>query len=211
MMQNNAFATGGGSEACTLIVKDVSDSTVIEGARIVVRTLDQTTAKVNNMTTDVNGVRILELDVASYFASITANNYIRITDTIAVAQDSTWTLYMSEFDPGSPSDTGQCIVYVYAGNLIDTLVGADFRAIPLGKGNWKHSDGRLIIPETVSSQTNSSGYAELTIWQTHEVTNQKGDSLYYRFQIITTAGVRKFDLRKHAVPDSANYWLRSLK
>jgi len=176
MMQNNAFATGGGSEACTLIVKDVSDSTVIEGARIVVRTLDQSTVKVNNMTTDVNGVQILELDVASYFTLITANNYTRITDTIAVAQDSTWILYMSEFDPGSPSSAGCCLVYgyIYQANGDPAPNATVSATIP--DDYWPVRYDGAAIDAYNSTNTDSLGYWEMDLYANPVVLTDQADS-----------------------------------
>jgi len=98
--------TGGGSEAETLIVLSTGDSTQIEGASITVRTIDQSTVKVDGVATDVNGKRILELDPDpdSFFVAVTHNNYTFITDTIVVASGGqTDTLFMTLFNPGSAS------------------------------------------------------------------------------------------------------------
>ena len=109
---DNLSLTGGGSEPETLIVKAAADSSLIQGARITVRTIDQSTVKVPGLTTDVNGKRILELDVDSFVVAVTANNYVYILDTIVVASGGqTDIIYMTLFDPGSPAEENETRVY----------------------------------------------------------------------------------------------------
>ena len=86
--------SGGGSEPETLIVLAAHDSTLIQGARVTVRTIDQSTTRIDGLMTDVNGRLILELDPDSFFVAVIANNYEQIKDTIIVAggggTDSLW-------------------------------------------------------------------------------------------------------------------------
>jgi hypothetical protein len=55
---DNLTLSGGGTEAETLIVMSSADSTLIQGVSIVVRTLDQSTVKIDGLFTDQNGNRI---------------------------------------------------------------------------------------------------------------------------------------------------------
>jgi len=102
--------TGSGSEACTLIVKQ-DGLNPIQGARIVIRTIDQLATRVPGLFTDTDGRGISELDYGDYFVSVMANNYVSFSDTLNVNCDSTWVLSMTLFDPGQPPSPPLCRVY----------------------------------------------------------------------------------------------------
>jgi hypothetical protein len=160
--------TGGGTEPETVIVLSVGDTTQIQGAVVVVRTLDQSTVKVPGLTTDVNGKLILELGdgvgTDSFFVATSHNNYIYKTDTIAVASGGgTDTVWMTQFSPNSPTDTGKVTLYVWTDDILgDTLEGATFAVTPITKSkNWRTDGGRVILPQTVTKATDSLGYARI--------------------------------------------------
>ncbi len=195
--------TGGGTEACTLFVKQ--DSTAaIQSARIVIRTLDQSATKVPGLFTDVNGTGIAELDPASYFISITANNYVPLVDTFVVSQDATWLFNMDPYDPGNPPAPDLCRVYgwVYdigGENLADVTVSAE---IPSDYQPVKYGD-IIITPFKKSTCSDSTGYWEIDLFP-NGVLSQPDSK--YQFVIEYPSGV--ILKSQVAVPDLSSWQFR---
>ena len=208
-----------GSEAETLIVLASADTTAIQGAVVVVRTLDQSTVKVPGLTTDTNGKLILELGdgvgTDSFYVAISANNYIFNTDTIAVASGGgTDTLWMTQFSPGSPTDTGKVIIYVWTDDVLgDTLERAIFSISPITKSkNWVTDGGRVILPKTESVYTDSLGYGEIEVYRSayvHPYKYKEGsfetesDSLKYNVTIYKE-GYSRFDIYNYIAPSDSS-------
>jgi hypothetical protein len=195
--------TGGGTEACTLFVRQ--DSTApIQSARIVIRTLDQSATKVPGLFTDVNGKGIAELDPASYFISITANNYVPLVDTLVVSQNATWLFNMDPYDPGNPPAPDLCRVYgwVYdigGENLADVTVSAE---IPSDYQPVKYGDV-IITPFKKSTCSDSTGYWEIDLFP-NSVLSQPDSK--YQFVIEYPSGV--ILKSKAAVPDTVTWQFR---
>lgn len=145
-----------GTEPETLIVLSTDDSTQIQSARVVVRTIDQSTVKVDGLTTDVNGKLILELDADSFFVAITANNYTQTLDTIVVAAGGqTDTLWMVLFDPGSPAgDLTRVYGRVQTGGV--GIKGVDITA-EIPDEYWPIRFGTALIVARRDTTTDSSG------------------------------------------------------
>lgn len=195
--------TGGGSEACTLFVKD-NGVIPIYGARIVIRTLDQSAVRVPGLYTDVNGRGVVELDAAAYFVSLSANNYIPQLDTIYVSGDSSWSLSMAPFDPGSPQAPDLCRVYgwIYdiSGNLLeDVTVTAEIPSefYPVKYGNV------IITPFEKSVVTDTAGYWRIDLFPNSVLSDT---SSRYQFTIEYPSGVV---LKSRVeVPDSLSWQFR---
>lgn len=153
---DNLSLTGGGTEPETLIVLSTDDSTQIQGARVVVRTIDQSTVKVDGLTTDVNGKLILDLDADSFFVAVTANNYTQTLDTIVVAfGGQTDTLFMVLFDPGAPAgDLTRVYGRVQTGDV--GIKGVDITA-EIPDEYWPIRFGTALIIARRDTTTDSSG------------------------------------------------------
>ncbi|UCC79003.1 MAG: hypothetical protein JSW64_12095 [Candidatus Zixiibacteriota bacterium] len=201
---DNLSLSGGGSEPETLIVMSSPDSTLIEGASVVVRTLDQSTVKVDGLLTDQNGRRLLELDPDSFFVALTHNNYGLTLDTIVVLSGGgTDTLWMTEFDPGQPSSPDLCRVYgwIYdiSGNaveLTDVTVEIPSKHYPL------KYNGIIITPFRKTTESDSTGYWYIDLFPNQLLS--KSDSEYL-FTIEYPSGV--IFKTKTAVPDSSSWQL----
>lgn len=156
---DNLSLSGGGSEPETLIVLSSGDSTQIQGARVTIRTIDQSTIKVDGLTTDVNGKLIAELDADSFVVAITANNYTYILDSIVVAAGGqTDTLFMTIFDPGSPSAANLCKVYGWMRRGGVALKGAKVSAF-IPDDYWPIYESNVaILARKDPATTDSAGY-----------------------------------------------------
>lgn len=202
---DNLTLSGGGTEAETLVVMSVSDSTVIENASIVVRTLDQSTVKVDGLSSDQNGRRILELDPDSFFVAVTHNNYTQTLDTIAILSGGgTDTLWMERFDPGVPSSPDLCRVYgwIYDISGIAVEKATVTAEIPSDYYPVKY-DGIIITPFSKTAESDSTGY-----WEIDLLPNQllsKTDS-EYMFTVEYPSGII-YKIRT-AVPDSSSWQLQ---
>jgi hypothetical protein len=195
--------TGGGTEACTLLVKQDS-SAAIQSARIVIRTLDQSTTKVPGLFTDVDGKGITELDAASYFISITANNYVPLADTLIVSNDASWLFNMTPFDPGNPPSPELCRVYgwVYdigGENLANVTISAE---IPSEYQPMKYGDV-IITPFKKSICSDSTGYWEIDLFPNSILSLPDSK---YQFVIEYPSGV--IMKSKVAVPDTVSWQFR---
>jgi hypothetical protein len=195
--------SGGGSESCTLVVRQNGIAS-IQGARIVIRTIDQSATRVPGLCTDINGRRIVELDPTSYFLSVTANNYIPLCETLTVHHDSTWQISMTPFDPGNADSPELCRVYgwVYdigGENLADVTVSAaipsDYRPVKYGSV--------IITPFKKSTQSDSTGYWQLDLFPNSVLS--RADSKY-QFTIEYPSGV--IMKSKVVVPDSVSWQFR---
>lgn len=167
------LTNGSGTEPETLVVLSTSDSTAIESASIVIRTLNQTTIKVDGWLTDVNGLANLELDIASYFRSVTHNNYTQVNDTLVVANDGgTDTVWMIPFDPGSPTAGGTGVLY----GRIHDMTGAILQGaivtitIPDKFKNLTH-DGVVVTPFNRADTTDSNGDWSISLYQYNELSD----------------------------------------
>lgn len=175
---DNLSLSGGGTEPETLIVLSTGDSTQIQGARITLSTINQATVKVDGLTTDVNGKRILGLDADSFFVNITANNYTQISDTIVVAAGGqTDTLFMTLFDPGSPSNPDLCrlygTLYDYDGSkLRNTTVRAQIptKYWPV---RW---DAKYAFRAWGETETDTAGYFQIDLYPSVGILTGLGDS-----------------------------------
>ena len=195
--------SGNGSEACTLIVRD--DGIVpILGARIIIRTLDQTATRIPGLLTDVNGNRIVELDPSPYYVSIMANNYFPLTDTILINRDSTWHFAMTFFNPGAPGSPDLCRVYGWIYDITGAMLSnVKIKAeIPTNYQPIKYGD-IIITPFEKSTETDSTGY-----WQIDLIPNSRlsDPDSKYQFVIEYPSGV--VYKSKVAVPDSINWEFR---
>ncbi|HBC45898.1 MAG TPA: hypothetical protein DEO84_10845 [candidate division Zixibacteria bacterium] len=195
--------SGGGSEACTLFVRQ-NGTAPIQGAKVVIRSLDQTATRVPGLSTDINGRRFVELDPASYYLSITANNYVPISETLAVHKDSTWLISMTLFDPGNAASPDLCRVYgwVYdigGENLADVTVSAEIPTDyqPVKFGNV------IITPFKKFAKSDSAGYWQIDLFPNSVLS--RTDSKY-QFTIEYPSGV--IMKSKIAVPDSVSWQYR---
>jgi hypothetical protein len=201
---DNLSLSGGGSEPETLIVMSSSDSTLIEGVSIIIRTLDQSTVKVDGLCTDQNGRRILELDADSFFVAATHNNYTQALDTIFVQSGGgTDTLWMMIFDPGQPSSPDLCRVYgwIYdiSGNAVErTSVTAE---IPSEYHPVKY-DGVIITPYRKTAESDSTGYWYIDLFPNQLLSRTESA---YLFTVEYPSGV--IYRKKTAVPDSSSWQL----
>jgi len=201
---DNLTLSGGGSEPETLIAVSSTDSTLIEGASIVVRTLDQSTVKVDGLCTDQNGRLILELDADSFFVALTHNNYTQTLDTIAVQSGGgTDTLWMTEFDPGQPSSPDLCRVYgwIYdiSGNAVErasvtTEIPSEFHPVKY--------NGVIITPFRKTAESDSTGYWYIDLFPNQLLSKTESE---YQFAIEYPSGV--IFKTETAVPDSSSWQL----
>ncbi len=163
---DNLSLSGGGTEPETLVVLNTSDSTLVQGVRTTVRTIDQTTVKVNGMTTDSNGRLILDLDADSFYVALSANSYNPGSDTLVVAQGGgTDSLWLTSFDPGNPPSPDLCRVfgwvYDFSGQPLSYVTVSV--EIPTEYHPVKYSE-TIITPFKKSVETNSSGYWEIDLF-----------------------------------------------
>lgn len=196
---------GGGSEPETLVVLSASDSSKIQGARIGIRTVDQSTVKVSGLITDLNGCLILALDPDSFWVEINANGFNPVMDTIVVADGGgSESYYLSMFNPGNPPEPGLCRVYGWVYNIsADSLPGIAVTAeIPREYHPVKY--GNIVItPFSTSTITDSSGY-----WQLDLIPGEalSGDNVKYMFTVKSSSGV--IYRAKVEVPQLASWQLQ---
>lgn len=202
---DNLTLSGGGTEAETLVVISSADSTLIQGVSVVVRTLDQSTVKVDGLFTDQNGSRVLELNSDSFFVALTHNNYTQTLDTLLVTSGGgTDTLWMARFNPGDPPSPDLCRVYGWVYDISgDPLEKSEITAEITSEYHPLKYSGVIITPFRKSVESDSAGY-----WYLDLLPNQllsKTDS-EYRFTIQYPFGViYKTDA---AVPDSSSWQLQ---
>lgn len=157
--------SGGGSEPETIIVKSQNDSSLIQGAKITIRTLDQLTTRVPGLQTDNLGRRQVELDPGNYVLAVTANNYCQLIDTITVATGGgAATAYLSKFDPGQAPSPSLCRVYGWISDLGGGNVdGVEITAeIPKKYQPTKYA-GILVTPYITGCVSDSLGYWALDL------------------------------------------------
>lgn len=197
--------SGGGSEPETLIVLAAHDSTLIQAARVTIRTIDQSTTRVDGLMTDVNGQLILELDPDSFFVAINANNFEQIKDTILIAAGGgTDSLWLQLFSPGAPVGPELCRVYGWIYDIGgESPVGIEVTAeIPRQYHPVEYEDV-IITPFSKSTFTDSTGYWQMDLLP-NELLNPTGSN--YLFTIKYQSGV--IYRREAGVPDSTAWRLQ---
>lgn len=201
---DNLSLSGGGSEPETLVVMSSPDSTKIEGTSVVVRTLDQSTVKVDGLLTDVNGRLILELDADSFFVALTHNNYEQTLDTIVVLSGGrTDTLWMSIFDPGQPSSPDLCRVYGWIYDI--SGIGVEHANITIEIPSEYHPvkySSIIITPFRKTTESDSAGYWYIDLFPNQLLSKIESE---YLFTIEYPSGV--IFKTKTAVPDSSSWKL----
>jgi hypothetical protein len=180
--------SGGGTEPETIMVKSLVDSSAIQGAKITIRTLDQSTTRVPGILTDNLGRRQVELEPGSYVLVVTANNYCQVIDTISVLNGGGMaTVYLAMFDPGNPPTPNLCRVYGWISDLCgENVNGVEICAeIPEKYQPAKYS-GVFVAPYMASCFSDSLGY-----WAMDLIPNEllsRSDSKYL-FTIKYHSGV----------------------
>jgi len=185
---DNLSISGGGTEPETLVVVNSVDSTLIQGARATIRTLDQSTVKINGLSTDLNGQLIIDMDAGDYFAAIFANNCNPCLDTLTVEQGGgTDTLWLTSFDPGNPQPPGLCRVFGWIYDLSGQPVAdAEITAEIPSEYHPLTFSGTLITPFKLSVATDSLGYWQIDLLPNSLMSNP--DSRYY-FTIKYPSGI----------------------
>jgi hypothetical protein len=205
---DSIIGLGGGTEPETVIVLSVGDTTAIQGAVIVVRTLDQSTVKVSGVTTDVNGTRILELGdgvgVDSFVIAVSHNNYTYVIDSLAVASGGgTDTVWMVQFDPGSASGV-LCRVYNNIKDVNQTAIrGAKITAeIPHEFWPVTHDNEARVMRYSTKSDT--LGNWSMDILPNGILLTAQGDSSSF-YIIEGKRGGESIFRYKVTVPDSSSF------
>lgn len=195
--------SGGGTEPETLVIcYDISSPAPIEGAKITIRNITQSTLKVDGLNTDVNGVRILELDSDSFFVAITHNNYDQLLDTLIVdVGGDTDTLWMTEFDPGSATDTTKCKVYGWIKNPDTTPIDKVSVSAVIPQEYWpvRIDATDTAILARLDTKTDSLGYWELEL----PPTSILNDTTSYWLISANKSGTNIFTIQA-IVPDTVN-------
>ena len=196
---------GGGTEPETLVVMSVNDSTLIQGAKTTIRTIDQTTVRADGFATNVNGKLILDLDPDSFFVAVTANDYSMCLDTLLVAPGGgTDTLWLNRFDPGNPSTPDLCRVYGWVYDisglpLSEVSVAAE---IPPEYQPVQYS-GAMITPFKKIAMTDIAGYWQIDLFPNSLLSNQNSR---YSFKIEYPSGI--VYKTKIEVPDLSSWQLQ---
>ena len=179
---------GGGSEPETLVVLSSVDSTKIQGARVSVKTIDQSTFRISGLHTDINGKLIVSLDPGSFWIEVFANGFNPEFDTLVVADGGgTVMLLMDRFDPGTPPDPGLCRVYGWVYDISgDSLADIDVTAeIPREFHPVKYSNV-VITPFSKSTTTDINGYWQLDLIPSLALS---GGDVEYLFTVKNNQGV----------------------
>lgn len=200
--------TGGGTEPETLIVLDTADTTQVSGARVTVRTIDQSTVKVDGLITDVNGKLILDLDADSFFVATVMNNYQQALDTIVVAAGGqTDTIWVVPIDPAAATAPNMCNVYFDTWAIVsDTIKGAKLEATVYdSKPPYRDSDSSVIlIPRKIIAYTNSNGRATISLVRSSEATDITGNNVTYTFT-LSKSNYFKAKFENRTVPDASSW------
>ncbi len=201
----NLTLSGGGTEPETLIVISFPESTLIEGAEIVVRTIDQSTVKVDGLATGINGRRILELDPDSFFVALTHNNYTQSLDTIVVPSGGgTDTLWMTTFNPGDPPSADLCRVFGWVYNIAGAPVkNAEISAQITSEYHPVKYSGIVITPFKKTTVTDSTGYWAMDLLPNSLLSSPESE---YMVTIEYPSGI--IFRTKTAVPDSSSWQLQ---
>ena len=140
-----------------------------------------------------------------------------IPQTFVVTASFKDTITMTSFSPSMPTDTGKVVLYIWTDRILgDTLENAVFNIIPITKGkNWRTEGGRLVLPGTASKKTDSTGYAEIEVYQSGFVhpSKYKGgawvsepDSLKYNIS-VAFEGLEPFEIYNYVAPSDSNAWI----
>ena len=179
---------GGGTEPETLFVFSLEDTSRIQGARVNVRSVDQTTLIASGLHTSYDGKLLLALNPDSYWVELNAYGFNQVFDTLIVSDGGgTDSLFMARFDPGEPPDPGLCRVYGWVYDIAgDSLADIEVTAeIPREYHPVKY-DRLIITPFCKSTQTDSTGYWQLDIIPSTEFSRE--DALYL-FTVKNSEGV----------------------
>ena len=207
---DNLSLTGGGTEPETLIVLDTADTTQVSGARITVRTIDQSTVKVDGLITDVNGKLILDLDSDSFFVATVSNNYQQALDTIVVAVGGqTDTIWVVPIDPAAASGPNMVSVYIDTWDIVgDTVVNAKLEITVNGIPPYRDSDSSVVmIPRKITVYTDTLGRAQTSIWKSSAVTDLRGNEITYNFK-LTKSNYFSALFEDRTAPDSGPWKIR---
>lgn len=179
---------GGGTEPETLIAFSVEDSSRIQGARISVRSLDQSTLKVSGLVTDSNGKLLLALDPDSFWVEITANSFNQTLDTIIVTEGGgTDSLFMGRFDTGVPPEPGLCRVYGWVYDISgDSLSGVTITAEISREYHPVRYGNAVITPFSLSTLSDSSGYWQIDLIPSALLSDPE---IKYMFTVKSNLGV----------------------
>jgi hypothetical protein len=166
------------------------DSTISQSVPrmdLLVRPEDQSNLS-GDGTTDESGYATIPLGLGNYIvleeeAGYTQDNGI---DSFEVSGADTFTVYVDQWDPGSPVDTMYCLVDGYLGEIRNVLTervkNVKVCFTPGGYGrDTCNSVG--VVPEEVCTRTDTLGYfSQQLLWSVCHLSNSD-DSLQYEISI----------------------------
>jgi len=141
--------------------------------------------------TDSDGLSVFALANGTYLAWGSANGYSQTTvpDTVVVSSATTDTVYMAANTISAPNLPDRCTAYIYTYDITtDTTENAILEVtVANGPGPWIAADdsSAIMIPKKITATTDTSGKAEIVLWQSAEVVNADDitETIKYNFTL----------------------------
>jgi hypothetical protein len=201
-LSNRGWMIGNGANLCSLWIFTIDDTTPAISVPVYLKNSALTATLAQNLSSTTGGVPF-KLSNGSYRVLTNSPAYPQVNDydTFTVSGVSQDTIWVSKFDPGTPSEPYLCKVWncTYKLNgLPDSgaIIEMKIKQSPLKWGNI------IISPYSVKDTTDGDGYFSLDVFPNSSLTP---DSTVYQILIRHTDG-RIFN-DTLTVPDSINWRL----
>ena len=200
-------ASGGGPRLCSLFVSDANDKAITDGETRMTSGATTYTANVSG-----DGFAVYSLTDATWQGLVYSTGYVQdtIPQSFTVSASFKDTLTMTVVSIANPSAADKVTCYIDTYNIMGAAVeNATLTATVNDNGPWFAVDdsSAIMVPETVSARTNSSGRATIELWESAEVRNKAGDNPTFTF-ILEKSRHFKWSAEDRSTPDADTWQIK---
>jgi len=184
----SASCAGTGANTVTITVKDASDSTGIN--RFTIEAVDSASGgSFSTVNTNTSGIGVLNLDNSTWKITLLSNGWVAdsIPAYLIVSGTTANTYYADAFSPGTPSAPTKCIVYCWIYDIENNPVTGYTLDISIPSVYNPVKYGNILIPQSVST-TDTSGYAEIEVYRSSELTAGNSETVKMLIKAINSGG-----------------------
>jgi len=198
--------TGWGAYTVTLYLLSDADSTPVAG--VIINIYDSTSGVFwAGHITPANGIRQFSLDASTYTIHLQdPPNAITSPEYMTISADTTDTFWVNVFDPGTPPSGDECKIWSLVSNMSGAwLSGCKLLVEIPRKYHPVTLSGTVISPYSVSATSNDTGYVNVNVYESGELTGRVGAGTVKMLITLIAPNGQRIVRTLAEIPDAADW------